>query len=507
MNGAALYRVAKYASLFRLTGWRVLGAQGASPTQRKLENAPEALEASMFEIERAQRVHCQELNSGKYFTGFFLIDDKTISVNLFGYDAHVFLDVEKEPVFLRTNNNNFISLHSNIQVGLGTSSRRGRQRTVVHNQKIISSVAVIGPDRWSADDPVKYVTFRVEHTNSVLRHQDKTRHLSMSSLAEERAHELFEVCVAGITLRVAYGGRYSVEHDHPIETWPYIEIEFDDGIILSKYLDYVACIVQFFSASLGIYLQPSGVKICRLSQDEMMAAIKTDQFDDMHSVEYCWPEIKIEENRIWHGNSFILAYDDAELSALKECISKWVERLPEWRKAYALMMGSLSLTKEISPNRLMAAWRWFEEIPGTEMTSVIADDDVATISQQASNNAAELGYSGLQKRIAGALRRIGTETNLERFSRLVGTVRAKFGTGIFDDEILDHLERAVGFRGRVAHGHFGADSDSEFQHFARSIYAVEALSFLLTIRDLPMCEAGAKRAGGNPFVSDYRHSY
>jgi hypothetical protein len=457
-------------------------------------------DGAMSDIPRSQKIHCQELNSGKYRTGFFLLDDTTITAELYGYDDPFYLDVEDQPLYLRTSSNNIISLYSNI-VGSGTNFRR-KQKMTVHHEKIISNVAVIGPDLWSESDRLKYVTFMIENTKSILGHTEKLRLLSVADAA---VRELFDFRIGEMSFRIGYGSSYTAEHDYPTKTWPYFEIEFYDGIALSNYLEYVISVVEFFSAALGVYLQPGEIKICRLSLAEMMTAIESDKFNDLHSVEYIWSKIKLEEKRIWHGHSFILAYDDAELSALQGCLFQWVERLSEWKRAYSLMMASLSLTNEISANRLMAVWRWFEEIPGTGMTSVIADKDISAISEQATNKAKDLGYEGIQNRIVGALKRIGTETNFERFERLVASARAKFGVDIFDDKILDHLDRAIGFRGRVAHGHIGTDSESEFRQFAKSTHAMEALCFLLTIRDMPMTEEGIRRVRSNPFVSDYKH--
>lgn len=68
------------------------------------------------------------------------------------------------------------------------------------------------------------------------------------------------------------------------------------------------------------------------------------------------------------------------------------------------------------------------------------------------------------------------------------------------------LVQATKFRAKVAHGHFSPADDKEFDHFIKCIYAMEALCSLLTLQDLPMKPAGAKRAPGTEIVSNHRLS-
>ncbi len=65
--------------------------------------------------------------------------------------------------------------------------------------------------------------------------------------------------------------------------------------------------------------------------------------------------------------------------------------------------------------------------------------------------------------------------------------------------------KAMRFRGKVAHGAFEPVDDAEYLAFTRSVYAIEALCYLLTIKDLPMTDEGAKRALGIQIVANYRY--
>lgn len=94
------------------------------------------------------------------------------------------------------------------------------------------------------------------------------------------------------------------------------------------------------------------------------------------------------------------------------------------------------------------------------------------------------------------------ESNSERFVRLRQSIAERFGEAIGVD-IIPHLLTAMQYRGRVAHGHFQPADDEDFQAFAKSIYAMEALCYLLTIKDLPMSAEGAERAIHQRIVTDY----
>jgi hypothetical protein len=155
-------------------------------------------------------------------------------------------------------------------------------------------------------------------------------------------------------------------------------------------------------------------------------------------------------------------------------------------------------------DRLLTACNWFAEIPLTRTQEAIAGEHIQLIAQAAAQKGSELGYEAIKSRIAGAVKSIRTESNEDRFSRLLNTVKQKFGPGVVDHAFLTHLKRALELRGKSAHGHFSPADDAEFRVFVKSVCAMEALCFLLTARDLPITAAGVERAQSNPFLRDYR---
>jgi hypothetical protein len=459
---------------------------------------------SALETSRGEKTHCRELNSGKCHSGFFFIDDQNIHADIYAFDERFYVPTNG-PVYLQTANNEFVTLHDNISGPPGTNSSGIEPRRVVYHQHIISNVAVIGPDRWAEEDLIKSVTFKVDHSEVVFRNKDKTENLFKGKIGDKLDHDLFSVRIGGMVFRCAYGASFSIGRDHPKEVWPYLEIEFDEGVTLAGYLFHVESVVQLLSSTLGARLKPSQIAISRLSGMELLASTVQQRYFGHHSVNYVWAVNEIEKSNIWVGKSFLSAWTDSDLAALEQCLRVWLERLPTWKDANALMIGSLSMRGEISPNRLMGACRWFEEIPTTKTKQVIADKDINAISRQASEKAVQLGYGEIKNRVAGSLKAISTETHDDRFRRLLDGVRMTFGESIIDQKCLQYCKQAMEFRGKTAHGHFNPDGADEFRLLAKSIYALEALCFLLTIQDLPIGGAGIERARRSQFLQDYNY--
>jgi len=456
-----------------------------------------------FEIESATKTLCKELNTGKGYTGFFYFDDKTISAEICSYDESFDLKPEKS-IFLHTEKNKVVSLHSTIVTSASSMGRQSEGEMATYKQHIISNMAVIGRDRWEATDRLKRVIFSIKRSRELLKHKEKFARLANKKIGDEFEPELFSETANGLTIRAGYGASFSFEYNAPTDISPYLEIEFEAGVTLFEYLEYVDCLVQFFSLSLGVHMNPSGIRICRLSRDEMLAALDANTDPGDYSVEYVWPEVPAEDSDLWAGGSLFTAWDDGELVALRQCIVVWMKRRANWKKANDQMMDSLASRGGISADRLLAACKWFEEIPLTRTQAAIADQHIQIIAETAVQKASQLGYAKIKDRIIGALKRIKTETNEEKFSRLLNKVKEKFGPTIVDDAITMHLKRAIEFRGKSAHGHFSPEDEAEFRVFAKSIYALEALCFLLTACDLPIHAAAPERAQSNPLLKHYR---
>jgi hypothetical protein len=459
-----------------------------------------------FDIEPGKQILCQELNTGKGYTGFFYLDDKQITADICSYDEPFYF-LPQKPIFLRTEKNQIVSLHSNISDYPGSSVHTAEPKMETHKLHVISNTAVIGGDRWETTDKLKRVTFLVRRARELLKHKEKFDKLAKRKMGNQYDSDLFSVTAKGMTIRAGYSSRYSFEYDATTNITPYLEIEFPAGATLSDYVDQVSGVVEFFSFCLGTHMKPSEIRIDRLTRDELMAALKAKAHPQDYGVHYVWPEAPVDDLDLWVGGSVVKAWDDQELAALKECITLWLQRDADWNRANGQMMYSLTLRQQFSADRLLTACKWFEEIPLTRAQAAITDEHIELIAQAAAQKGSELGYGAIKNRITGALKSIRTESNEDRFSRLLKTVKQKFGPDVVDHAFMTHLKRTLELRGRSAHGYFNPSTDTEFRAFVKSVCAMEAFCFLLTAHDLPLNTAGIERAQSNPFVRDYRHAY
>lgn len=462
-------------------------------------------------FETGTPIHCIELNTGSNLTGTVLVSEETMRADIYNYAGFFFIKPE-QPIFLRTATNDIVSLYSNISAGPGTASRlidRAKETyQTTHHQEIVSNIVVVGHDRWNDTDKLKRVHFTVKYIDHLLRHRGKMKALSNSKFPKEEHFNLYRDAAEGMTLSAWYGATYGAELDSPKAVWPTFEIEFDEPMGIHEYETHVANYVFFLSFCLGVALAPRDIHIDRLSLDETKEGVSAHTYLGNHRVHYIWQE-KIPKPRDITGfGSPVRAYDDKALAAFRACVVAWMNRAASWHKPYRLMMGSLALRHIISAERLISACRWLEDIPLARSHNTLPDSDVRAISKAASDKALKLGYDqAIQARIGNAVKWIKAETSEERFQRLVALVAEKFGRNIFPPNAVQHLTRAIRFRGKVAHGHFNPDDDVESRAFYKSMCAMEALCWLLTALELPIREEELEHISSHPLVEGYLHAY
>ncbi len=461
----------------------------------------------MHKIESGKPVHCVEMVTGKNLTGTLVLSDESIRAQIYSYTEFFFIKGE-QPIILQAETTDIVSLHSNLTTVPGTTSRHIEPQRTTYRQEIISNLAFVGHDPWTAEDNVMRVTFSVKHSKDLMHHDAKVRAIGRSKYPKEDHLTIFTDTAEGMTLKAWYAATYGMEFDAPKELWPVFEIEFDDPRSIEDYIVHVSDFVDFLSFCLGVKLKPSTIRVDRLSFEEMKIAVENHTYRGDHEVHYIWPEAEIDPRDLWIGGSPVRSWDDEELGSLRACLVVWMKRAAEWKKSYTSMMTSFGLKNVISAERLINACRWFEDIPITQTQNALSNGDIETISATATEKAEELGYPPIiRERIAGAIKRVKAESAEERFTRLVAIIEKKFGKGILAKDAVGHLRRAIQFRGRIAHSHFNPESDAEFRAFSKSTRAMEAFCYLLTALDLPISETGMKRIGSNPLVRDYRLAY
>ncbi|MBR0773314.1 hypothetical protein JQ625_00580 [Bradyrhizobium diazoefficiens] len=461
----------------------------------------------MPKIEIGKPLHCVELVTGQSLTGTVLVSNDELRTDIYSYTGHFHINGE-QPVFLQTATNEIVSLHSNVTMNAGTNSRNTAPQRATQRQEILSNVAVVGHDPWRAEDEVKQVSFQVKHTNQLMHHDQKVKAIGRNRLPTEAHFTIFNDAAKGMTVRAWYGATYGMEFEGPTELWPTFGLGFDEPQSIHNYIAHVSDYVTFLSFCFGVQLKPSAIHIDRLSFTQMIEAMEEHEYPGDHEVHYVWPEVEVDNRDLWVGGSPVRSWDDKELASFRECLVAWMNRASAWRRPNALMMASFGLKNVVSSERLLNACRWLEDIPIAKAQPVLSGSDIDAIAAVAAAKAQELGHEGtIGERIAGALRWIRAETAEQQFARFVGTVERKFGKGVLPDEAVEHLKRAIKFRGKSAHGHFNPENGAQFRAFSKSTRAMEALCFLLTALDLPISEEGLSRVRANPVIRDYHMAY
>lgn len=453
-------------------------------------------------LEAGRRYFCREETTGKQHGGMFHVDDQELVAELFAFDQYLGGDFDNL-LIVRLENNSIASLHNNIAHGPARSYDITNARETC-SWRVVSNAVVVGESAWEGDAPIHRVHFAIDHAEELLRHSDRYDAMADAEIGGEMPDPLlFELRVHDLTVRVRYTASGNLSAKRPTRVGIRYELEFDTPRDLKTYLADMGVLVQFVSAALGFRFSPSDIRISSLTSAAYLEAVKARKGYKAHRLHYIWP-VEAPKRSLWVGRAPVHARDDAELAALIACLQEWIERDPAWRGATTLMMGALALQDTLSGERLLNACSWLEEIPGADSEIIASEEDIAAIADAAAAVAEKRGLADYRTRVAGVIRgQLKKESNAERFARLQGALRERFGSEAPGDDIVPHLLKAMQFRGQAAHGHFEPVNDADFQAFSKAIYAMEALCYLLTIKDLPMPDDGVIRATRQHIVTNY----
>jgi hypothetical protein len=433
----------------------------------------------------------------------FYIDPDEMAATLYSFEK-LAPETNNSITTIRLENNLIASLHESFSVGVSTSHRFSGS---VYSNKIIANVVVLGRTAWKPLDAVRSARFTIEHSEDLMHHTDKFSAIADAEMGKMPDSTLLDLSAKGVNVKVSYSASFISPFRRPTKIGISYSIEFQHSTEIKTYLSIVTCIVQFVSAAMGFKCVPSDINISSLNYVDFVAAVNDRSYIGDHEVYYIWP-VKKPDQKVWVGNSFVHARNDVELVALVDVLRAWIMRDAQWRSATNMMMEVFRFDREISSQRLLNACKWLEEIPGATSNISVSADDIDRIASVAAAEAARLGHSGFKERIAGVIRgQLKTESNVERFQRLHAAVCSRFGEQTLPGDAIPCLLKAMKFRGRVAHGAFEPADEEENKAFVRSIYAMEALCYLLTIKDLPMSDAGATRVSGIEIVANYRNCY
>ncbi len=457
-------------------------------------------------IEPGKAIHCMELNTGANLSGNFCIAKDCIYANIYSF-ADTFLIDEISPIYLQTETNDIVSLHSIFRNEIGRFSRLKEPIRTTYKAEINANIAIVGYNRWSDSDTIRQVRFTVKHTKSLLRHKGLFQSINSNKFPEIESLQIFNDLANEMKLRARYGVLYTAGNSAPDDIWPIFEIEFRNKITIFEYLNYVKYYLYFLSFCIGIELRPDDVYINRLSHDEVNEAIKLNNYPGDHQVHYIWPEKEIDPNDLLIGGSPFISYEDNELVAFRQGLIAWMNRAQSWKKSYILMAASFAQRNTTSSERLITACRWFEDIPIAQSKNALLDRIIDEIALAAAEKGNEFELdSKIVDRITNAVRWIKEETRDVHFLRLIKIIHEKFGKDLLPEDILSHLIRAMQFRGKIAHGHFEPENEAESIAFDKATRALEAFCYLLTALDLPISAEGIGRLSFNSVIRDCKRA-
>jgi hypothetical protein len=295
-------------------------------------------------------------------------------------------------------------------------------------------------------------------------------------------------------------------HDNPTVADPEFKLVFSKGADLSEFLRAVRCIEQFASCVSG---NPQGVeslKMSRYSDSEIEERLEGNKSISSHRVFRFSDNERPETKNVSLYESVVnLLTPEAERS-FEKSLRSWIEAYAEIELAASLMARALKLQGEVSPDRLLNAWKCFESLPATAPMRLVEKRDAKAMGRLVEAELKRLGYEhAVSTRVTNAVSRVSLESNRDRFQRLLREVQSKFGIRATGDNMVGWLLKAYDLRGAAAHGGSAA-SKNEFESMGKSIAAVEAMNMLLLFEVLGLDGEEAARSRQNPVLAYYHRA-
>jgi hypothetical protein len=456
----------------------------------------------MEKLEKGRRYHCRV--EGAEQTGHFVISEEEMAVELFDYNNY-FHVVNGSSLNLKLENGRFASLLDTVSGG-GRQTYVGIQTpSTIYSEKIHANTILVGHLPWKPDDVVTSAYFSLKQAKPIFQNTKKVRDIARQTLSLKPIDlHIFEVDTGLLNIKCWYGGSSSLELGLR-EWWPHFRISFRETHTINTYLRELHRVFEFFSAAAGFQLSPSDISVRRASPQQSISPMIRSIDESFFDVEYLWSTSDIIRSELQPNYSFVCSIDARERRNMASCLEAWLMRADDWDEANKLMQGSLRLHNQMSGKRLLMACRWFEKIPGVKAEQFLADGELVAITKAAVTAATDLGLVETEARISGALRTLRLEANRDRLSRLVKAVMQRFPNCGLNDETVEHLLLAQRLRGVVAHGLLDGEKGG-WRELKLAITSMEALCYLLMIKDLPMTRKSRQRAVTSRLVRDYSYT-
>jgi hypothetical protein len=286
-----------------------------------------------------------------------------------------------------------------------------------------------------------------------------------------------------------------------IDLMPRITVDFRESVSVHNYLETVSCIVRFFAFSMGRDSRPNDVVIAPFRSNELAREFKARGYAEFFDAHNMWSDTSAEF-RSYLTSTVFRVDSEAERAVTKDCLIAWLSRRDKWRDAYVHMMDVLQSAEDFGPRRILNACRWFESIPYDEKSKDFTSSQLDKLKKAVFDEAEKLGLREKSNRLRGVVSELERESFSERSYRLLSALRDQFGPDLVPTELEQDCKLAKTLRGDAAHGRLERKRLS-FSARARAIYAMEWVSFLLTIRELPISKNEISRLFDHP-LNNYR---
>jgi hypothetical protein len=467
--------------------------------------------------DEAFKTLCRETVTGQNYNGRLTVSDRRMQLKLISFGRPIHLDFD-HPIVLELEDGRVATLLECAQAGGGGHTYSfGRS---VHSEVVTPHTVIIGVETWETTSRVRSATFRFFGSEIALLATGILERSIEPGDAERQVEslgkqittlDLDKMAVLNISsdeadVRIFMGTSYSRGPlKEAIQLHPTIAFDFDSGMSLNEYFSFMLYVVWFFSLSIGYASRPFEIRIDEATSEQQRTLIDHAINWRFHEIRYHWSKSKpysSQTNKLARGAVF-QAVNEEEKAATAASLNTWLNRRKDWQAAAAQMNYSLRKQGILDRDRLFAAFAWFEAIPLNERSAEFCPDQIKAIAKAAAAEAKRQRPDADEERIINIVGILGNEKSVARFDRLIKVLRDRFGNSLVPDWLFDACERAVNFRGAAIHGSLAHEEETSM-NFLKSVFAVEYVSFLLMIKDLPLSDVAETRFKDHPFAS-YLH--
>lgn len=429
------------------------------------------VEASKSKIEVDSVFYCEEPS----IYGRITISNEENILQFFDANKDFQIDYRSELV-VRLENGQFASCFNNYPIRKNLSSRPHINNFT--SFFIGSNDVFIGNHELDSDAKIRNISYYYGKYSQCFYHQEKVSSIGMEGPKEDFDNIIFEVdtvkyrVTCGISMTYNLGGLKG-----PVIK-PTINISFSDTGSIESIQEIDFIISSFLSFSFGEKVNSSETSIS-------IASERTNVGFSVHSPRPITNLLR--EARERSSSSYIFrcwADDDSEQTS--RSLKIWIERSGRWIESYDLMVQAFELHHTITSERLLVLCRWFESLDASFSEIRKNDEKVEKVILAATSEAKRIGLSSYDQRIRGALSNLGKENRRQQFERLIQVIDDSYGKRLSSRFIIDDFLNAYKFRGKIAHGAGNSIVSDKGDDFSDGIYALEALCFLLTAKDLDM---------------------